>query len=253
MSPDELKIEWRREEQKPFVGWDFSYLNIRFSEGKPPWSYHAIAADLLHSASAVLDLDTGGGERLLALREHWPTKVIATEGYMPNFKLATERLQPLGVNVVSTTLGEDDNFPFVEGEFDLVLNRHGALNASEIARVLVTRGVFLTEQVHASWAWDLLAVFDTEPAFPEATSEQHVCKLTAAGIEVVRVDDWKGKLCFNDVGAVVYYLRAIPWMVPGFSVDTHFDHLLELQRLLEAKGELVFEARKYFIEGKKSH
>jgi hypothetical protein len=57
-----------------------------------------------------------------------------------------------------------------------------------------------------------------------------------------------GKLAFTDVGAIVYYLKAIPWSVPGFSVDTHLDHLLQLQQRLEQGEALAFEARLYLIE-----
>ena len=44
---------------------------------------------------------------------------------------------------------------------------------------------------------------------------------------------------------------AIPWLVEGFSVDTHTEDLLRLQRRLESDGELVFEARKMLIEARK--
>ena len=51
----------------------------------------------MRGAQSVLDLGTGGGERLLELREDWPARVAATEGYAPNLALATERLAPYGV------------------------------------------------------------------------------------------------------------------------------------------------------------
>ena len=69
-------------------------------EEQPDWSYSARAAELMKQSSSVVDLDTGGGERFLKLREHWPQKVVATEHYPPNFKLATERLTPFGAKVV---------------------------------------------------------------------------------------------------------------------------------------------------------
>jgi hypothetical protein len=50
---------------------------------------------------------------------------------------------------------------------------------------------------------------------------------------------------------VVYYLKAVPWLVQGFSVDTHTEHLLRLQGRLEREGELVFGARKMLIEARK--
>ncbi len=30
---------WKREEQYPFSGWDFSHLDGRMLEDQPPWSY----------------------------------------------------------------------------------------------------------------------------------------------------------------------------------------------------------------------
>ena len=62
---------------------------------------------------------------------------------------------------------------------------------------------------------------------------------------------WTGKLSFTDVGAVVYYLRAVPWLVPGFSVATHLKHLLALQHQLDRGDRLEYVARKYLIEAYK--
>jgi hypothetical protein len=90
MNRDHLVEAWKREEDRPFTGWDFSYLHGRMLEEQPPWS--------------LLDMGTGGGERLLALREHWPPHVAVTEDYPPNVKLVTERLAPLGVRIVEVAL-----------------------------------------------------------------------------------------------------------------------------------------------------
>ncbi len=148
MKPRDLIDQWTREEQQPFAGWDFSYLKGRITEDPLPWSYAARAAELMHLATAMVDLDTGGGEWLLELRDDWPPHVVATEGYPPNFKLATERLAPLGVLVSPVELRDDDPLPFADRAFDLVLNRHAAFNPAEVARILAPGGTFLTQQVH---------------------------------------------------------------------------------------------------------
>ena len=57
---------------------------------------------------------------------------------------------------------------------------------------------------------------------------------------------------FTDVGAIVYYLKAIPWVVPGFTVKSHLRYLLVLQERLEAGEELGFYAAKFLIEASKS-
>jgi len=248
---DKLVAIWKEEEQRPFSGWDFSYLQGRMLEEQPPWSYLVRAANLMRQCSSVLDMGTGGGERLLELREHWPAIVVVTEDYPPNVLLATERLAPLGVRVVEVSLGESDLLPFADGQFDLVLNRHSGFTPQEVARILASGGSFLTQQIHKLWAQDLVALFGAELPWPEATPEHDVTKLQAAGLTIVTAEDWSGTFSFTDVAAIVYYLKVIPWLVPGFSVETHLEPLLVLQDRLERGQELVFEARKYVVEAYK--
>lgn len=249
---NDLIAFWQQEEQAPFAGWDFSYLNGRMIEEEVPWSYETRAQALMRQVTAVLDMDTGGGERLLEMRSAWPDRVVATEAYPPNLKLARDRLEPLGVTVLDVDVSNELAMPFADGEFGLILNRHSAFNSREIARVLTPGGHFLTQQVHGLYAHDLLDAFGVEPLWPDATPEFYLPLLRDAGLEIVMSEDWTGRLTFTDVGALVYYLKAVPWTVPGFSVATHQENLLALQRRFEEDGTLVFAAKKYIIEARKS-
>jgi SAM-dependent methyltransferase len=243
----ELIENWKREEKKPFSGWDFSHLDGRMLEEEPPWSYDNRAAALMRRSTSLLDMGTGGGERLLKLQEYWPAKMTVTEDYPPNYRLARERLSPLGVRVTDVNIDDDAPLPFADAEFDLVLNRHSSFNSAEVSRVLAPGGTFLTQQVHGLWAADLLEVFDVQPVYAYATPEHYVPLIENAGLKIVDLKEWKGRLEFTDVGAIVYYLKAIPWTVPGFSVDTHLDALLALEDRLQEEGELVFTAWMYLI------
>jgi hypothetical protein len=78
-----------------------------------------------------------------------------------------------------------------------------------------------------------------------------VPQLKAAGLTVVNTQEWSGRLSFTDVGAIVYYLKAVPWLVPGFSVETHSEYLINLQHRLESVEGLSFTTRKYLIEAHK--
>ena len=251
MNRAELIKTWLREEHQPFIGWDFSYLDGRMTEGQEPWSYPERAAELMRQSSSVIDLETGGGEKLLSLREHLPSKVVATEDYLPNFELAAKRLAPLGANVVKTPISTILPMPFADAEFDLVLNRHAAFNSSEVARVLAPGGAFLTQQVHGMSEWDLQAVFDAKPQWPDSTAEKYVPLLEAAGLTIDNFQNWEGNLSFSDVGAIVYYLKAVPWLVPDFKVETHLSSLFALQERLEAGEGLDFYDARYLIEASK--
>lgn len=252
MNRTELVESWLCEERQPFTGWDFSYLDGRIAGGREPWSYLDRASELMRHCSSVIDLDTGGGEKLLKLREHWPARVVATEDYPPNFDLATKRLAGLGVEVVKAAVSDTNPMPFAAGEFELVLNRHAAFNPSEVARVLAEGGTFLTQQVHGMWLWDLQAAFGATPQFPDVSSAKYVPMLQSTGMTVVAVEEWEGRMVFADVGAIVYYLKAVPWEVPGFTVKKHLRHLLALQERREAGEELGFHAAKFLIEASKA-
>ena len=83
---------WLREEEQPFTGWDFPiWMGACGGSGS-----RGRTRTGQRSSSSVIDLDTGGGEKLLGLREHWPARVVATEDYGPNFELASERLFAAG-------------------------------------------------------------------------------------------------------------------------------------------------------------
>ena len=251
MQSQEWIAQWKAEERQPFTGWDFSYLDNRMLEEQAPWSYTTRAMQLMHQAQAALDMDTGGGERLLGMRPAWPKKMVATENYPLNFHLASERLNPLGVQVHSVRLTRYDPMPFAGGEFNLVLNRHAAFNSREVTRILTPGGTFLTQQVDGHWAEDLEAVFGASPQWPDATLENSLAWLQAAGLAIVTGQEYFGKLTFSDVGAIVYYLRAVPWLVPGFAVNTHLDGLLQLQARLDRGEGLSFQAGKFLIEAQK--
>ena len=247
----ELVETWLREERQPFTGWDFSYLEGRIAGEREPWSYMDRAGGLMRGASSVIDLDTGGGERLLRLREHWPARVVATEDYAPNFELARERLSPLGVEVVRTAVSDAGPMPFGAGEFDLVLNRHAEFNPSEVERVLSPGGTFLTQQVHGLWLWDLLEAFDTALLLPLNSPKKYVPELEAAGLVMTAAEEWEGRMVFADVGAIVYYLKAVPWEVPEFTVETHLKYLFALQQRVDSGEELGFHAARFLLEASK--
>lgn len=56
---------------------------------------------------------------------------------------------------------------------------------------------------------------------------------------------------YADVEAVVYYLKAVPWEVPDFTVDRYFDRLLATHALIEAEGHLDVSVHRWFVVARK--
>jgi len=244
---------WIREEAELFSGWDFSHIADRCIMEPPPWSYEDMARRLMSQSSSVLDLGTGGGERLVAMRDVFPQRVVATEEYPPNLILARERLSPHGVEVVETEPSSlEQKLPFGDREFDLVIDRHTCFNISEVARILTPNGVFLTEQVDGRNHEDLCQAFNCEPRWSFFTLGFVLDNIRSADLVVEIAQDWEGRTVFKDVGAIVYYLKAVPWTVPGFSVETHCEYLLKLQDTINQEGKTKFTRRLLLIRAKKA-
>ena len=52
----------------------------------------------------------------------------------------------------------------------------------------------------------------------------------SAGLVMQSMDVEQPRTAFYDIGAVVYFLRLVPWIVPGFTVPKYRDALRELHR-----------------------
>jgi hypothetical protein len=50
-------------------------------------------------------------------------------------------------------------------------------------------------------------------------SLDHVCEaFIALGCEIRRAEGWRGPVTFLDAGALVYFLKAVPWAIRDFDV-----------------------------------
>ena len=143
---------------EPLSGWDFTRLAGRTVSDPLPWDYVALAGEAAARADRVLDIDTGGGEVLATLGV--PRGSVALEPYPPKLPVARARLHPSGIEVRART---GRRLRCDSSDFDLVLNRHGALDPAEIARVLRPGGVFWTQQVGADNDAEFNTALDAAP------------------------------------------------------------------------------------------
>ncbi|OZF01626.1 SAM-dependent methyltransferase [Rhodococcus sp. 15-1154-1] len=233
-------------------GWDFSWLDGRATEQRPSWAYQRLMGEKLGQASAALDIQTGGGE-VLAGAPTIPPVMAATESWPPNVAKATELLRPRGVVVVAEQ--DEPPLPFADGAFDLVTSRHPAtVWWDEISRVLQPGGKYFAQHVGHSSVFELVEFFLGQQ--PESVRrgrhyEDESGQARAAGLEVVDLRFERLKIEFFDIGAVVYFLRKVIWMVPGFTVDQYRGRLRELHDLIEAEGPFVAHSSRFLIEARK--
>jgi SAM-dependent methyltransferase len=233
-------------------GWDFSWLDGRATEQRPSWGYQKVMGSRLALATAALDIQTGGGE-VLAGAPALPPVMVATESWPPNVTKATRLLHPLGAVVVADT--DEPPLPFADAAFDLVVSRHPVtVWWEEIARVLRPGGTYLSQQVGPASVFELVEYF-LGPQPPSARRGRHPddarAAATEAGLDVVDLRFESLRTEFFDVGAVIYFLRKVIWMVPGFTVGRYRPTLRALHDQIAAEGPFVAHTTRFLIEARR--
>jgi SAM-dependent methyltransferase len=235
----------------PIRGWDFSWLEGRAFEERPSWRYFNLVAERAGTVSTMLDLQSGGGEMLSGLPRFAPF-TVATEGWKPNASVAADRLRYLGIHVVVADTTRPA-FPFADATFDLVTSRHPVETCwLEIARVLRSGGTFLSQQIGPHTVGELTE-FMMGPQPSESLRDPELARKSAesVGMQVLDLRAERPRTVFNDVGAVVYFLRLVVWIVPDFTVDAYRDRLGSLHEQIQRDGPFVAHAARFLIEAKK--
>ncbi|TDC84739.1 class I SAM-dependent methyltransferase [Actinomadura sp. 7K507] len=235
----------------PVDGWDFSWLDGRATEQRPSWGYQRLMSERLTGVEAALDIQTGGGE-VLAGAAKFPPTMAATESWPPNVAKATRLLRPRGVVVVADP--DEPPLPFADEAFDLVVSRHPAtVWWTEIARVLTPGGTYLAQHVGPASVFELTEHF-LGPQ-PQARRARHPdvesADAKASGLDVVDLRSERLRMEFFDVGAIVYFLRKVIWIVPGFTTGAHRDRLRELDERIRRDGSFVAHSSRHLIEARK--
>ncbi|AKU16072.1 methyltransferase type 11 [Luteipulveratus mongoliensis] len=238
----------------PVEGWDFSWFAGRATEGRPPWAYARLLAERLSSTPDVLDLQTGGGEVLagaLSSAAAAPGTVCATESWSPNATLATRRLDPWHAVVVEAP--DAGPIPFDSNAFHSVVSRHPTVTIwPEIARVLAPGGTYLSQQVGNGTVRELteamIGPYDIGDARVPA---RLAAEAEAAGLDVVDLQVASMPMTFDDIAAVVVFLRKVIWIVPDFTVERYHDQLRRLHDRIVADGPFRATSERFLIECRK--
>ena len=252
MNELELKKLWKQEEDIAHIhGWDFSHIEDKYMEEDDlPWDYKTIIRKYLTTTMRILDYDTGGGEFLLSLK-HPCSLTAATEGFSPNVELCKETLLPLGIDF--KPCADENNIPFADESFDIIINRHGSFDPKELYRLLKKGGLFITQQVGDNNDRELVEMVlpNTPRPFPALNLKAQTTAFEDAGFHILESGEAFRPIRFYDIGAFVWFARIIEWEFPNFSVDNCFENLLKMQEILEENECVEGTIHRYYLVAKK--
>ncbi|MEN1936391.1 class I SAM-dependent methyltransferase [Paenibacillus sp. 102] len=249
MNNDTLFLALLENANASFSGWDFSFITEtgRMKSQLLSWSYGSVAFSLMQHTTSMLDMGTGGGEFLSLLRP-FPATIYATEGYAPNIPIAKKKLEPLGVKVIEVT--DDNALPFENDQFDFILNQHESYSPSEVKRILSPNGVFLTQQVGGLDCAEINEALGVplNPEFANWNLGSALNELEQHGFKVLTAKEEFPVQRFYDIGALFYYLKAIPWQVPDFKSETYINELYKIHQIILQKGYFDAKQHRFMIK-----
>jgi SAM-dependent methyltransferase len=136
--------------------------------------------------------------------------------------------------------------PFRTGAFDLVSNRHESFRAGEVARVLRPGGIFLTQQAHSGSRQFHQLLGAEPPPVHEFEIDLALAQVREAGLTVEEADVGTSTTVFGDIGALAWYLRSVPWAIPGFTISAYRKALLRLHN-----GAIRVESQRFWLRARR--
>jgi SAM-dependent methyltransferase len=203
------------------LGWDFSRMSV---EREPvPWDYVEVVSRFLRPSDVVLDIGTGGGERLLTLADRY----LRAVGVDPD---------PDMVRVARDNAARHTNVQFLpgsaegldlleDGAFDVVLTRHAPTFVPELDRVTKPGGLFICQGVGSRNMANIRQAFNTgSEVLYERAHQSLLSDLTGRGWLLLAEGHYDVRYWVRNVQSIIFWFQAIAGSneVPGdFSIATH--------------------------------
>ena len=191
-----------------------------------PWEYTAVVRTMLKSSDEVLDVGSGGGERLLALAPYLALGV----GIDPD---------PVRVAAATEKAREQPKLRFAIGDarlrsltdsFDVILNRHAPFDLTAAAAHLRPGGRFITQQVGERNMGVVHAALGQRRAAPTITRSGVEA---VEGLAVDRFEEYDVEYVVQDIESLLFWLNALDLRHADMDAGSALTSVDTLNRVLE--------------------
>lgn len=243
-SRDELESLWSTTE--PLTGWDFGRLRVR--RAPVPWDYSAVVTSILSQEDDVLDIGTGGGEKLIRLASSFRSALgIDPDPSMIETAVANAAKGDLN-NLsfrVATAADTGQKTSSVGG----VINRHSVLNVDEIYRVTKPGGYVVSQQVGERNLVNLLEPFGGQPFDTDQHPQRIRSELEGRGFSILRIDEYDVEYRFLDLESVLFQIKAIESYLAEMPTIDSLERMVEA--IADGDGEYVSNEHRVLIVARK--
>lgn len=160
------KLEYKRYEE--IGNWDFSDIKY-IVEQSGSWDFYKEISKYSSESSLILDLGTGGGEKVLSQMPD-AGMIIATDFSPKMIETANKNKKNYPNKNIKFVTMDNLNMKFPNGLFDIITARHTVIDASQIYNCLSDRGILIVEGVDKYDCWELKELFNRGQAFNDKIS-----------------------------------------------------------------------------------
>lgn len=206
--------------------WDFSNINV-VEEYENNWDMFEEIKKYSSEKSLILDLGTGGGEKVISKMPKNVGMIIGTDLSPKMIETANENLKKHPEVKAKFAVMDNLNLKFPDGLFDIVSARHTVINAKEIYRVLNENGVLILRGVDKYDCWDLKKLFGGGQCFNDKIpiSKQDYEDIKKAGFKRVELIELKANEYYKTKDDLFALLLKVP-ILDSFSTSLRSKEIL---------------------------
>jgi len=234
------------------VGWDFSKIDKRTKTVGEKWDFLEIVKNYVSNETILLDIGTGGGEKLLEIAK-FVEKAYGIDNSRSMITTANRNLRKAKMLNVEFKLADAKKLPFTEESFDVAMCRQAPFYAEEVFRVLKPNGVFLSQQVGEENKQNIKEIFGRGQSFgekPGSFMSDCIQELENAGLKILRTDTYNATEYYTDMADLIFLLRNTPIM-PDFDIEKDERHLEEIEKKYKTKNGIKTNSSRFLIICKK--
>lgn len=170
--------------------WDFSKINYE-TEHLTNWNMYEILNEKATKQSRILDLGTGGGEKVT---KEFPDalEIIGTDFSPEMIKTANENLKKSNKKNIKFRVMNNLKMDTLDNYFDIVVARHTCVDAKQIYKTLKKNGILILRVVDKLDCWQLKRLFNRGQAFQDTKpiSQIDYENITKKDIDLQKLEEY---------------------------------------------------------------
>ena len=234
------------------IGWNFNKIFERVKTIGKKWNFLETVKTFLKKETILLDIGTGGGEKLLQIAK-FVKKAYGIDISKGMIITAKKNLSESKTSNVEFKLADANKLPFPKDYFDVITCKHAPFSVKELFRVLKPNGIFITQQVGEKDKQNIKDIFGRGQSFggKSGTSmNRYIKELEQFKFKIIKKETYNATQYFESMKDIIFLLKNTP-IIPHFNIEKDKKYLQELEEKYKTAEGIKTNSNRYLIISKK--